>query len=357
MGVEAEKIRVLVVDDSPFMRMAITRMLEGHEGILVAGSARNGVEALEKIPLLAPHVITLDVEMPQMNGLETLKAIMAGPAPVPCIMVSSLTTEGADITLSSLDEGAVDFITKPSSLLGMDIAHLQRDLVEKIMVAARVSPHKLKARMALRRKEPPASLGKALAAPSGKRGVEVVLIGISTGGPPALQQIIPLLPADFPAAVVIAQHMPPGFTKSMADRLNRASKIEVKESEEGDVIIPGRVLVARSGMHLMFREKFGAKVAHISGKPAEEPYFPSVNVLLESAAELYGARALPVIMTGMGNDGTRGLKALKARNAFAIAQSEDTCAVFGMPKSAIEAGLIDRVAGLGEIPGAIAEEL
>ncbi len=349
------KIGVLVVDDSPFMRMAIGRILDGVEDMHVVGSARNGIEALEKIKELSPDVITLDVEMPQMNGLETLKAIMSSPQPIPCIMVSSLATEGAEITLSSLEEGALDFITKPSSLMGMDVAHLQKDLVDKIRVASRISPTALKSRLVSFKKVPLAPLPGIV--PSNKRGIEAVLIGISTGGPPALQQIMPLLPPNFPAAVVVAQHMPPGFTKSMAERLNKSSRIEVKEAEEGDIIAPGRVLIAKSGMHMVFREKFGRKVAHITSKPEGEYYFPSVNVLFESASETFGERTMPVIMTGMGNDGTRGLRALKKRNVFALAQSEETCAVYGMPKSAIEEGLIDRVAGLDEMVIAIMEEM
>lgn len=347
------RIRVLVVDDSPFMRMAITRTLEPSGIIEVVGQARNGVEALEKAKALEPDVITLDVEMPLMGGLETLNAIMAWPRPIPCVMVSSLTTEGAEITLTSLEEGAIDFITKPSSLAGMDIGRLQRDLVDKIIVAAHIAPERLKGRSVPSTALTPLRLGPA----AGKRGVEVVCIGVSTGGPAALQRIIPALPANLPAAVVVAQHMPAGFTKSMSERLNRASAIEVKEAEEGDIISAGRVLVARSGMHLVFSEKYGRKIAHITHRPETENYFPSINVLFESAARFFGKRALPVVMTGMGVDGTEGLKMLKKQGAFAMAQSEESCAVYGMPKSVIEGGLIDRVAGLEDMAGAIIEEL
>lgn len=350
---DTPRIRVLVVDDSPFTRMAICRMLEPSAAIEVAGQARNGVEALEKAKALEPDVITLDVEMPLMGGLEALKAIMAWHRPIPCVMVSSLTTDGAEITLSALDEGAIDFITKPSSLAGMDIGQMQRDLVDKIMVAAHIPPARLRGRIRPPKARPPLRLGPM----SGKRGVEVICIGISTGGPPALQQIIPALPANLPVAVVIAQHMPAGFTKSMAERLNRASAIEVKEAEEGDIISAGRVLVAKSGMHLVFNEKYGKKIAHITHRPESESYFPSVNVLFESAARFFGNRTLPVVMTGMGTDGTEGLKALKKQGAFAMAQSEESCAVYGMPKSAIEGGLVDRIAGLDDMAGAIIEEL
>ncbi len=347
------RIRVLVVDDSPFMRMAISRTLEPAGGIEVVGQARNGVEAMEKAKALNPDVITLDMEMPLMDGLETLKAIMAWPRPIPCVMVSALTTEGAEITLTALDEGAIDFITKPSSLAGMDIGRLQRDLVNKILAAAHIPPARLKRRMG----PPVVRIPLQLGSTAGKRGIEVVCIGISTGGPSALQQIIPVLPANLPVAVMVAQHMPPGFTKSMAERLNRVSAVEVKEAEEGDIISPGRVLLAKSGMHLVFNEKYGRKIASITHRPESENYFPSVNVLFESAAHFFGNRTLPVVMTGMGTDGTEGLKELKKKGAFAMAQSEESCAVYGMPKSAIEGGLIDRVAGLEEMASAIIEEL
>lgn len=347
------RIRVLVVDDSPFMRLAISRTLEPSPAIEVVGQARNGVEALEMARTLNPDVITLDVEMPVMGGLETLKAIMAWPRPIPCVMVSSLTTEGAEITLTALDEGAIDFITKPSSLAGMDVGQLQRDLIEKIMVAARIQPARLRGRIG----PSPALAPLRLGATTGKRGVEVVCIGISTGGPAALQRIIPVLPANLPVAVVVAQHMPPGFTKSMAERLNKASAIEVKEAEEGDIISAGRVLLAKSGMHFIFDEKYGRKIARLTHRPETENYFPSVNVLFKSAAHFYGKRTLPVVMTGMGSDGTEGLKVLKKQGTFAMAQSEESCAVYGMPKSAIDGGLIDRVAGLENMAGAIIEEL
>ncbi len=347
------RIRVLVVDDSPFMRMAISRTLEPAAGIEVVGQARNGIEAMEKAKALNPDVITLDMEMPVMGGLETLKAIMTWPRPIPCVMVSSFTTQEAEITLTALDEGAIDFITKPSSLAGMDIGRLQRDLANKIIAAAHIAPARLKKRIGPPVAPVPLQLGHAV----GKRGIEVVCIGISTGGPAALQHLIPVLPANLPVAVVVAQHMPPGFTKSMAERLNKASHIPVKEAEEGDIISPGRVLLAKSGMHLVFNEKYGKNIASITHRPDTENYFPSVNVLFGSAAHFFGNKTLPVVMTGMGVDGTEGLKMLKKSGAFAIAQSEESCAVYGMPKSAIEGGLIDRVAGLEEMASAIIEEL
>lgn len=347
---EDKKISVLIVDDSPFIRMAISRLLEGVPGVYVAGHAKNGEEALEQAVKLLPDVITLDVEMPRMNGLETLKAVMASPRPVPCIMVSSLTTEGAEITLAALEEGAIDFITKPSSVSGMDTVALRAELAEKIRAAAKVSPG------SLRRRAEKAAMSPLRALGQGKRRTEAVLIGVSTGGPAALQQLLPRFPADFPAAIVVAQHMPAGFTKSMAERLNRGSAIAVKEAEDGDTVSPGKVIVAKSGMHIVFGEKHGKTVAHLVSKP-EEPYYPSINVMFESAAGIFGSRAMAVVMTGMGNDGTRGLKELKKQGAFSIAQSAESCVVNGMPKAAGEEGLIDRVAGLEQLADVIIEEL
>lgn len=353
-NMEEKVIRVLVVDDLSFIRMMLENILQGEKNIKIVGFARNGEEALEKIKETAPDVITLDVEMPVMDGLAALKVIMSSPIPTPCIMVSSLTTEGAHTTFAALDEGAVDFIAKPSAFQKNDISRLQKELVAKITIASKISPIALKFRaLSLKKTVPPPPQFSG----ARKRGAEVVLIGISTGGPPALQRIIPLLPADFPVALVIAQHMPPGFTKSMAKRLNAHCKIEVKESEEGDAIIPGRVLLAKSGMHLVFKEKAGSKYAHITSMPDDGLYYPSVNVLFGSAADVYGGKAMPIIMTGMGNDGLLGMRKLKERNAFCMAQSEESCVVSSMPKAAIDENLVDRIVGLDEMAGAIMEEI
>ncbi|MBI3794793.1 MAG: chemotaxis response regulator protein-glutamate methylesterase [Nitrospinae bacterium] len=347
-------IKVLVVDDSSFVRMVIENILADAKNIRVIGSASDGLEALDMMRDNVPDVITLDVEMPGMNGLDTLKTIMSSPVPVPCIMVSSLTTEGAVTTFKALEEGAVDFIAKPSSFMKNDVARLKVELVAKITAASEISPLSLRFKLLSYKK--PVVPYKA-ARTTRKRDVEVVLIGISTGGPPALQKIIPHLPADFPAALVVAQHMPPGFTKSMADRLNDHSKIEVKETEEGDAIIPGRVLVAKSGFHMMFKERGGDKVATITSLPDDVLYYPSINVLFDSAAEVFGAKAMPIIMTGMGNDGLVGLRKLKALGSFSMAQSEESCVVASMPKAAIDEKLVDRIAGLDEMAGAIIEEI
>lgn len=345
-------IRALVVDDSPFFRMVLSYILEAVPGIHVAGHAGDGEEALRMAAQLMPDVITLDVEMPRMNGLETLKAIMSSPRPVPCLMVSSLTTEGAEDTMAALEEGAVDFITKPSSTTGVDIAALKAELVEKIRAAAKIPVARLLARRPDKARRPAVPRVR----PANRRGTEAVLIGISTGGPPALQKMLPLFPSGFPAAIVVAQHMPAGFTKSMAERLNKACELEVKEAEEGDAVVPGRVLVGKSGMHIAFAERGGKKSVSLSRQP-EEQYYPSVNVMFESAASVFGPHAMGVIMTGMGTDGTRGLKELKKRGAFTIGQSEESCVVAGMPKSAMDAGLIDRVADEDGMAEAIMEEL
>ncbi len=342
-------IKVLVVDDSPFMRKAMESMLRPVGHIRITGFAGNGAQALEMIENERPDVITLDVAMPVMDGLETLRRIMEEKNPVPCIMVSSLTTRGADITFEALEEGAIDFIIKPSSIVGMGMDFLKRELLEKITAASNSRPS-VKAKAALRR--------TMAALPAiRKRNVDVVLIGVSTGGPQALGEIIPQLPVDFPVAIAVAQHMPRSFTKSLAERLNARSSIKVEEAREGDIIQAGRVLIGQAGMHFKFREKFGKKVAHLDAKPESESHFPCADVMFESAAKEFGGNAMAVVMTGMGTDGTKGLKELKKNGVFSMAQSEKTCAVFGMPKSAIEAGVIDRVVDLGEMVTAMMEEI
>ncbi len=344
-----KEIKVLVVDDSPFMRKVMATILRPAEHIRITGFAGNGAQALEMIKNERPDVITLDVEMPVMDGLETLRRIMEEENPVPCLMVSSLTTRGADITFEALEEGAVDFIIKPSSIIGLGMDFLKRELLEKIAAASNSHPS-VKVKAARKR-------AIAVLPAIRKRNVDVVLIGISTGGPQALDEIIPQLPVDFPVAIAVAQHMPRGFTKSLAERLNARSNIKVEEAKEGDIIKAGRVLIGQAGIHLKFREKFGKKVAHLDRKPKDENHFPCADVMFESAAKEFGGNVMAVVMTGMGKDGTRGLTELKKHGAFSMAQSEKTCAVFGMPKSAIEAGVVDRVVDLGEMVTAIMEEI
>lgn len=345
-------VKVLIVDDSAFMRNALSSMLSSDKDIQIVGTARDGIEAIEKIASLKPDVVTMDIEMPKMDGITALKNIMQ-KNPVPVIMVSSLTSEGAKVTLEALELGAVDFIPKNLSDLSINIVKIKEILLDKIKQIGKRDILKVLLRRQSVTKAP--DLSKYVIARShGARRIGIVAIGTSTGGPGALQQIIPHLPKDFPVPVVIAQHMPPNFTKPFSERLNQLSKISVKEAEEGDSLKPGLALVAPGRGHMRLKRLRGIEtVVNISESKDDFIYRPSVDALVASVAEYYPGRALGVILTGMGNDGLKGFTALKKSGGKIYAQDEKTCVVFGMPKAVIEAGLADKVMSLEEIAGEI----
>jgi len=324
-------IKVLVVDDSPLIRQVLCHMLEEEPEIEVAGTAVNGKEALDKVAVLKPDVVTLDIEMPVMNGLETLAKLME-TAPLPVIMVSHLTVEGAEPTIKALELGAVDFVTKVSSE-HITIHKIQEELISKIKFAATIP--KSHFRPLLISKEIPeesmAGLGNA------KPDLELVAIGSSTGGPRALNQILPLFPKDFPLGIVVAQHMPKEFTQIFANRLNEICNIEVLEAKSGDVIKPGRALISPAG----FQTKVLRKNNVLQVEVFEQPnliYKPSVDLLFKSVALTCEGKALSIVLTGMGNDGAAGMQELRKLGARTIAEAEESCIVFGMPKAAIELG-------------------
>ncbi len=334
-------IRVLIVDDSVFMRMALRRMLESDPGVEVVGVAKDGVEALEKVEALQPDLVTLDIEMPRMDGLTALEKIMSRFS-LPVIMISSHTQEGSRATLKALDLGAVDFIPKSvdGSLVGADA--IEGALLQKVKAcaASQVRP---------RWEEPPRRTPerKPVAGSSEAGPLDVVAIGASTGGPKALKEVISRLPGDFPAAVLIVQHMPPGFTRTFAERLNDISEVAVKEAEEGDAIVPGRVLVAPGGQHLLARVRaFGHPVVRLTEHPRNLAYRPSVDVMLCAVAEVFGPRALAVMMTGMGYDGREGMRAIKKFGGRTLAQNRESCVVFGMPGAAAAIGVVDQMVPL-----------
>lgn len=342
-------IKVLIVDDSAFMRTALSNMLSSDPRIKVVGTARDGVEAVEKVQSLRPDIVTLDVEMPRMDGLEALRQIMA-VHPVPVLMVSSITTEGAQVTLDALDLGAVDFIPKNLSELSFDILKIKEDLVAKIR-------HIASAGMAGRLLRAPRGPREVIAMPArttGERRVGVLAIGTSTGGPKALQEIIPRLPRNFPVPVLIAQHMPSSFTGPFAERLNNLSQIAVKEADEGEPVLPGVALLApgRGHMRVTKRNVLEA-VAQISERERGFIYRPSVDALMLSAARCYPGRALGVILTGMGSDGLMGVAEVKKSGGRVFAQDEETSAVFGMPKAVIDARLADKVLSIEKMAGEI----
>ncbi|WP_035108191.1 protein-glutamate methylesterase/protein-glutamine glutaminase [Desulfovirgula thermocuniculi] len=351
-------VRVLIVDDSALLRRLLTRFLEGREGFQVIGTAADGEEAVQKTCSLAPDVVTLDLEMPVLDGLGALRRIMR-ECPAPVVMLSSHTTAGARATMQALALGAVDFVAKPSRPGQWEA--VVDELAEKLRAAARVGVHKLtdvpRRRKAAPPPPPPAAEPEhPRPAPPSRRTaapVEVVVIGSSTGGPAALQAIIPALPRDFPAAVVVVQHLPVGFSQSLAEHLDRRSSLPVKHAAEGDEVLPGQVLVAPAGFEFTFRRR-GAHVAvHLdagSGPPPPGTFRPSVDAAMVSAAEVYGERSVGVLLTGMGRDGARGMMAIKEKGGLTIAQDEATCVVFGMPRAAIELGAAQKVLPLDRIP-------
>lgn len=352
-------VTVVVVDDSAFMRKAIQTMLEKDPGIRVVATARNGEEGLEKIRRHQPDVVTLDIEMPRMDGLTALRHIMM-EMPRPVLMVSSLTTEGAEATLKAMELGAVDFIPKQLSKVSLDIIKIEEDLRKKVLTVGR---RKFRAPIPDRKKPSPAAA--AVAAPRPRPQIrraaglkrDVVAIGVSTGGPPAVQKVLSQLPEDFPAGILIAQHMPAAFTGPFAKRLDSVCPLTVKEAENGERFAPRTVYVAPGGKHLRIDQKISRIDIVVSENPAEALYKPSANELMASVAEGVGRRALGVILTGMGNDGMEGMKVLKQRGGRALAQSDATCVVYGMPKAVVDAGLADEIVDIDDMAVAMIENL
>lgn len=354
-------IKVLVVDDSSFMRKTLSSMLGGDPRMSVVGVARNGEEALQKVAELHPDVVTMDVEMPGMNGLEALKRIME-MRPLPVIMVSSLTEEGARETLTALEWGAVDYIPKQLEGVVTNVVAIQAELIAKVVAAAGA---KLRHPSPLTPGTQPGAIkqptggvgrGKGLTSQSisATRGSKLVAIGCSTGGPAALLEVLPLLPEDFPAGIVIVQHMPKFFTKPFAERMNQQCRIEVREAQEADVIRPGLALIAPGGVHmrLVRRRAIEVEVA-LAPNTENRHYVPSADVLMLSVAEVYSSRGIGVILTGMGQDGLEGMRAIKGAKGRTVAQDEASCVVYGMPKAVVEEGLADKVAPLSHIAGEI----
>lgn len=339
-------VRVLVVDDSAFMRKAISMMLQSEHEIEVIGTARDGIEAIEKVKELKPDVVTLDVEMPRMDGITALKKIMKD-TPLPVLMVSSLTEDGAKATVDAMAAGAVDFIPKQLSYISLDITKIKEELVAKIKLIAGRKHNFFRRTPPLRPHLEPKSY--VLSATR----VKLVMIGISTGGPFSLQKVVPLLPADFPVPVTIVQHMPPHFTKSLAERLDSISNLRVCEAEEGMEVTRGQIFIAPGGQHMKFRDD-GRKVRiRIASEPLGSLHRPSVDVMFGSALEVFGGELLAVVMTGMGHDGLEGAKSIKAAGGKVIAQDEESCVVYGMPKSIVDAQLADAVVPLEEIVPAL----
>lgn len=357
------RIGVLVVDDSAFMRRIMERIITDDPELVVVGAARDGAEALEllaadmTLPAPAISVVTLDVEMPGLGGLEVLRRIGRR---YPVVVVSALTKSGAETTIQALELGALDVVPKPDVAGGASLLHMAQDLVAKVKSAAgaRLRP----AAQAVATDAPqqpqqpwqpqvsPAPLPRSASPPA------AVLIGTSTGGPQALRQLIPALPASFPVPVIVAQHMPRGFTGPLADRLNELSPLEVREAADGDVLAPGLVLVAPAGRQTVLQRHGSQVQVSLEDKaPFATPFRPSVDLLFLTGVEAYGASLAGVVMTGMGRDGLEGVRAIKKAGGIAVAEAEETCVVYGMPREVIEAGLADYTSPLSRLPGLLAE--
>jgi two-component system chemotaxis response regulator CheB len=342
-----KKVSVLIVDDSAFIRKAMKRMLGSDPMIEVLGEARDGTEALEMVKKLKPDVVTLDVKMPDMDGLAALDQIML-ENPTPVLMVSSLTSEGGEITLQALERGAVDFIDKSSCGTTMDILDIEDSLIQKIKVIAGVDLKKVvESKSAVRHMfySPDTSDVRV----QDENPSHIVAIGASTGGPMSLDKVLSSLPGEYTGAILVVQHMPVGFTHSLAERMNRQCSMIVKEAEEGDIILPGNIYIAPGGYHLRIRRSGDKYRTVISKDPFDFPHRPSVDVMMKSIADNWNGKILGIIMTGMGHDGSEGVKAIKQKGGIILAQNEETCVVFGMPKAAYLTGCVDRMISLDHL--------
>jgi two-component system, chemotaxis family, protein-glutamate methylesterase/glutaminase len=333
-------IRVLVVDDSALMRKLIPQILETDNSIHVVGTAIDGNFGLKKLDDLRPQVVTLDLEMPGMGGLEMLKEIMRRHR-VPVIVVSSHSTQGASVTLKALSLGAFDFVAKPRDV-STRMQEIARDLISKIKAAAQSRGIQIHSEM-----EFPVPAPRAKNKPGvPKEPSKIVAIGISTGGPQSLQYVLAQFPADFPGSIVVVQHMPEGFTEMFARRLDECCSLNVKEAQSGDLLQAGRVLICPGSRHIKVKKLPLGDIVILSDDPQVNGHRPSADVMFKSVAEEFGSRAVGVLMTGMGEDGAHGLGLIKAAGGMTIAQGEQSCVVFGMPKAAIERGHAMRVVEL-----------
>ncbi len=344
------KTRVLVVDDSAFMRKALSMMLESDPHIEVVGTGRNGKEGVDLVKKLKPDLVTMDVEMPEMDGLTALRIIME-EQPTPVMMVSSITQEGASATFEAMDLGAVDFIPKELSFVSLDIVHIKEELLEKIKtIGQRRALVMAAAKRRIVSKKISAEAKAAMAVGTTKRkstrkrhlvgtNIQIIALGCSTGGPPALQSVVTRLPRNLPVPVLVVQHMPPKFTKSLAERLNGLSKVAVSEARQGEIAEPGHVYIAPGAMHMTLSPGAVTPSIRVAETPSDTLYRPSVDVMMKSVVKRYGKQTLGVILTGMGNDGEIACKELHGLGGKIIAQDEATCVVYGMPRAIVDKGL------------------
>ena len=345
----SQVIRVLVVDDSAFARKVIREMLSRNPYIEVVATARDGAEALELVEQLKPDVVTCDLMMPRMSGASFVREQMRRN-PVP-ILLLSVAEQDAEEALAALEAGAVDFVQKPTALANDDLLRIRDELVEKVKAAAGAPVERLRVEEA---PAPPVIEPRPLP----HRHVDAIVIGVSTGGPQALRNLMPQFPADFPIPIAIVLHMPLGFTALYAEKLAETTRLAIKEAQEGDEMRPGLALLAQAGRHLVFRRDPEGKVlVHLVRQPADLLHRPSVDVLFHSAAEVYGDRVLGVVMTGMGNDGKQGAAWIKAQGGTVITEAEQSCVIYGMPRAVVEAGLSDASLPLNQLAQSIMDRI
>lgn len=352
--------KVCVIDDSAFMRRVISDIINSDERLEVVATANNGKEGLKVINDLKPDVVTLDIQMPVMNGLEMLKVLQENHN-IPVIMLSTLVKEGAKETMEALELGAFDFIKKPDNIFKINSDEIKEQLIDKLIAATEARRRNVrKFKPSLSKsfrtdKSPATSATKQVKKPQDVKNL--VALGTSTGGPRALQYVLPYLPENMNAGMVVVQHMPPGFTKSLSDRLNQLSKIMVKEAEDGDVITNGSAFIAPGDRHLEVVERNNALMIKLTDEPPAGGHKPAVDVMMNSVAKIKSKKLTGVIMTGMGADGAKGMAEVKDQNKMhIIAQDEESCVVYGMPKSVVERGLADEVVTLETIADSIIKQ-
>jgi two-component system chemotaxis response regulator CheB len=337
------KVKVLIVDDSAYSRQTIKRILETDKGIEVAGISSDGIDAMAKTVQLKPDIITLDLEMPEMDGFSFLRWLMK-KNPTPVIIVSSYSD--SKTVFKALELGAADFIAKPSRIASAHLQNLQQDLLRKVKGIKDFRMDRLSKNLDLLEEK----TSEAASSEKPSYEIDAVAIGSSTGGPAALKIILSRLPSDFPAGIVISQHMPKGFTASFADRLNGISKLLIKEAKDGEEMVSGKVLICPGGFHMLFRKKGRRIVTTLKEPKGTDKYVPSVDLMMSSVADVFGNKTMGVVLTGMGSDGKAGMLEIKKRGGYTIVESEDTAVVFGMPSEVIKSGAAGRVLPLQEIP-------
>ncbi len=341
----SDRYRVVVVDDSSFMRKFISDLIHQDRDLKVIATAVNGVDAVEKVKELRPDVVTMDIEMPEMDGLTALTAIMQ-ECPTPVVMLSNRTRVGAYSTVRALELGAVDFIAKPSGNISLDLEKIQDELILKVKIAAK-SYHRVMRLTGIAESLHEEDFNTLLATPSLQNTCclppqKIIAIGTSTGGPRALQTVLSKLPGNIPAGLAIVQHMPPGFTKTLAERLNAISQLEVSEAHDGDELTMGRALVAPGDRHMKIKRIGDRFYAQLSNEPPVGGLRPCIDIMMDSVARC-GIPVMGVLLTGMGHDGVAGLKKIQKANGFTIAEDESTCVVYGMPRAAVEHNCVNRV--------------